>query len=336
MKEVRFSAIGTGGIFNTIQRFIKWNKRARLTCVVDTNEEVAQKWGRKLDVPYCCSCDDMFDEHGDNVDAVYIATPHFTHKSMMEDAIANGMHIFVEKPATTSLKDTIEIMESAEIAEVNIGVDFQNRYNQVAYSMVQNVRRNCLGRIMYGTVAVPWKRTESYYESGKWRKSWELAGGGTLVTHAIHFIDILIWALGKPVSVSGKYATRKHNIEVDDVGMGIIEFESGAIAQILSSASNNPNRRVKIQIFGEKGNILFNGPFPSFTRYQRVRRRRYPLQERGFISYQKIVDAFVNYLLEDTVFYATIQDSLPISAVIDGIYESSRIGKEVKINTSIF
>jgi len=334
MKTVNFSAIGTGGIFKTIQYCMKRNKRVKLMCVMDINEQVAKNWGNRLGVPYCTSTDELFEKY--EMDAVYIATPHFTHKSIMEEAIANGTHIFVEKPITTTLEDAMDIVQKAEKADVKIGVDFQNRYNPVAYNMVRAVQDGLLGKILYGTVAVPWKRTSNYYKQGEWRTKWETAGGGTLITHAIHFIDILVWAFGNPISVMGKYATRKHDIEVEDIGMGLIEFENGAIAQVLSSAVNDPGRSVRVDLFGEKGNILFRGSFPSYSIWQGIRRKNYPLRERSPIIYKNIIDAFVNYILDDTVFFASGRESLKITSVIDGIYKSARSGKAVKINPLIF
>jgi len=335
MKQLNFAAIGTGGIFRTIQFMINKNKRAKLACVVDINEESAKKWGEKLSIPYCCSTDEFYEDHCEDIDAVYIATPHFTHTSMLDDAIDNNINIFIEKPLTTNIKDAIRIVTKAEEAGVKIGVDFQNRYNPQAVNMVRAAQEGHLGKILYGTVNVPWKRTKSYYDI-KWRANWNTAGGGTLMTHAIHFIDILIWALGTPVAVKGKFATRRHDIEVEDVGMGIIEFENGAIAQVLSSAANDPGAGTHISIFGEKGNTIFGGSILSLVKWQRVKRKRYPLDEKSPIHYANIVDAFISYVIDNKPFNATGREALKITAVLDGIYESSRTGKEVKIDTSIF
>ncbi len=335
MKPLNFAAIGTGGIFKTIQFMINKNKRAKLACVVDINEESAKKWSEKLSIPYCCSTDEFYEDHCEDIDAVYIATPHFTHTAMLDDAINNNINIFIEKPLTTNLEDAVRIVNKAEKAGVKIGVDFQNRYNPQAVNMVRAAQDGYLGKIMYGTVNIPWKRTQKYYDVA-WRAKWNTAGGGTLITHAIHMIDILIWALGKPVSVAGKFATRKHDIEVEDVGMGIIEFESGAIAQVLSSAANDPGAGTHLSIFGEKGNVIFGGSILSQTKWQRVKRKRYPLDTKGIVHYDKIMDAFISYVMDNKPFNATGRDALPITAVIDAIYESGRTGKEVKIDTSIF
>jgi len=336
MKELNFAAIGTGGIFKTIQFMINRNKRAKLGCVVDINEASAKKWSEKLGVPYCCSTDEFYEDHCEEIDAVYIATPHFTHTAMLDDAIDNNINIFIEKPLTTNLEDAVRIVNKAEKAGVKIGVDFQNRYNPQAVDIARAAQEGYLGKIMYGTVNVPWKRTNKYYESGPWRAKWDTAGGGTLMTHAIHFIDILIWAIGTPVSVKGKFVTRRHDIEVEDVGMGIIEFESGAIAQVLSSAANDPGAGTHLSVFGEKGNVIFRGSILSRTKWQRVKHKRYPLNAKGPLHYGKIVDAFISYVADNKPFNATGRDSLKITAVLDGIYESSRTGKEVKIDTSIF
>jgi len=337
---MKFAVIGLGWIFKTERFIFKLSKRAEIVAVCDINEELAIKYGKKLRVPYFTSSQQLY-ASDINFDAVYIATSHHSHKPLMMEAITHHKHIFCEKPITDSVSDAEEVIKLAQEKGVKIGVNYQYRYDSGCYTMARAVQDQVIGKILYATVSVPWFRKEKYYDEGPWRKRWESSGGGTLITHASHCLDVLIWALGKPKTVIGSYATRsesniKNGVEVEDVAMGIIEFESGAIAQILSTSCTKPaSHTVKIQIFGEKGNIKYTGPWPlsliKRIKWQRIRGKRYKLNAKGFINYSKILNGFIDWVINNKEYYSTAETALLTLETVLAIYQSARIGQKVII-----
>jgi UDP-N-acetyl-2-amino-2-deoxyglucuronate dehydrogenase len=335
---MKFAVIGLGWIFKTEGFIFKLVKRAEIIAVCDINENLAKKYGNKLKVPFFTSTQQLYES--DLVfDAVYIATPHHTHKPLMMEAISHKKHIFCEKPITDSVQDAEEVIKAAKEQDIKIGINYQYRYDPACYTMARAVQDQYLGKILYATVSVPWYRGEKYYVEGPWRKQWKSAGGGTLITHASHSLDVLIWALGKPRSVIGNYATRsdlskKMGIEVEDVAMGIIEFESGAIAQVLSTSCTRPgSSTVKISIFGEQGNIKYTGPWPisiiKRLKWQRIRSKKYKLPTSGFINYSKILNGFIDWVSEGKEFYSTAESAFLTLKVVLAIYDSARLGQKV-------
>lgn len=332
-KTMRFVVIGTGYIFKSQKYIFKITKRAKIVALVDKNEELVKKYAKKMKIPWFTSSQDLYASDV-KFDAVYIATPHNTHFPLMKEAITHKKHILCDKPITHSVADGEEIIRLANQAKVKIGINYQNRYTRKVFQLVQACHNNQLGKILYAKVSVPWYRDERYFSKGPWRKKWETAGGGCVLTTGSHYIDILLWALGKPVSVFGKYATRLHDkiaVEVEDVGMGIIEFKNGVIAQILSTSCTKPkDSAAYIEVYGEKGTLKLKliGPFGILKKYN-ISRLKYKLKVPGFLNFSRVLNAFIDWIWEDKLFFNTPEYALETLKVVLGLYESARIKKEI-------
>ncbi|MBD3349951.1 MAG: hypothetical protein GF364_00515 [Candidatus Lokiarchaeota archaeon] len=334
-KKMKFAAIGLGWIFNTQKWIFRLLKRAEIVAIVDKNEDLAKRRAKGLRVPWFTSSKQLYENEVD-FDAVYIATPHHLHAPLMKEAIEHKKHIFCDKPITHTIEDAEEVIKLAKENDIKIGINYQYRYDPKVYSLVQACHENLLGKILYGKVEVPWYRDRKYYEQGKWRKYWKSAGGGTLLIHASHSIDVLLWALGNPKSIMGKYDTRLHRdlgVEVEDVGMGIIEFKSGALVQVLSTACTKPKKGiVRIEIYGENGALKYKGPWPlSYLRWYGIQRKRYRLDTDGFIVFSKILNGFIDWVWYDKKFYSTAETALTTLKTVLGIYRSSNLKKEIII-----
>ena len=84
-----------------------------------------------------------------------------------------------------------------------------------------------------GDAYVKWFRTQEYYDSGAWRGTWKLDGGGALMNQAIHSVDLLPWLMGPVEQVSAYAATLTHQrIEVEDVATATLRFANGALGVI--------------------------------------------------------------------------------------------------------
>jgi len=108
-----------------------------------------------------------------------------------------------------------------------------------------------------GDAYVKWYRTQEYYDSGAWRGTWKLDGGGALMNQAIHSVDLLVWLMGPVVSVTARTATLAHeNIEVEDVAVANLEFENGALGVIEATTAAYPGYLKRIEIHGSAGSAV--------------------------------------------------------------------------------
>ena len=77
-------------------------------------------------------------------------------------------------------------------------------------------------------VNVFWTRPHAYYDSAKWRGTWEF-DGGAFMNQASHYIDLLDWLIGPVESVMSYTGTLARDIEVEDSGVAAIRWRSGAM-----------------------------------------------------------------------------------------------------------
>ena len=104
-----------------------------------------------------------------------------------------------------------------------------------------------------------WFRTQDYYDSGVWRGTLELDGGGALINQSIHTIDLLQWMMGGVESIYGQIGTFTHeNLEGEDNAVATLRFKSGAIGVIEGSTSVQPSRPRRIELHGEKGSAIID------------------------------------------------------------------------------
>lgn len=188
------------------------------------------------------------------VDAVSICTPSGAH---MEPAIAAaqaGKHVVVEKPLEVTSKRCDRIIEACEKAGVTLATIFPSRFHESAQLLKQAVDAGRFGKITLADAYVKWYRTQAYYDSGAWRGTWKLDGGGALMNQAIHSVDLLLWLAGPVEEVVANVATLAHErIEVEDVAVASLRFASGALGTIEATTAAFPGELKRIEIHGSQG-----------------------------------------------------------------------------------
>src|SRR4051794_32127779 len=102
--------------------------------------------------------------------------------------------------------------------------------------------------MVLGEASIKWHRTQEYYDSGSWRGTKAMDGGGALMNQGVHYIDLLLWLMGEVESVKAEIATRTHDIEVEDLGVAVLRFASGALGSIIGSTTIYPGLKEKLEI----------------------------------------------------------------------------------------
>ncbi|HMF33092.1 MAG TPA: Gfo/Idh/MocA family oxidoreductase [Candidatus Lokiarchaeia archaeon] len=339
--RLKIGVVGTGWIAGTMTWFMKLNKRTKISAACDVNPDLLRRFSKRYRVPATFDDVDSLLATAD-VDAVYLAIPHHLHFPFLLKCLDAGKHVFCEKPLVINLEEARQVIAKAQQLELKVGVNYQYRYAPPLYSMVRTIQAGGLGKLYYGTARCPWYRGQQYYDQGPWRSKWATAGGGTTLIHASHSIDIMAWAMGTPVSVTGEIATLREDIpglEVEDTAAGVVRFDSGALGFIfasMNSASKENQKRdtaVNFQEFaGSMGRIACRGPFPVGVHYTGVKRLKVKPPGRGFLNYGRIVDSFAGWVLNDEEFLTPAEESLKVLSIIFGLYESAQIGQRISIN----
>ena len=178
----------------------------------------------------------------------------------LEPAIAAaraGKHLIIEKPLEITLRRCDRIIRECEKAGVVLSAIFPSRFHGPSIEMKRAVDAGRFGRLTIGDAIVKWYRTQEYYDSGAWRGTWKLDGGGALMNQAIHSVDLLTWLMGPVVEIRAKTALLAHkNIEVEDTAVATLEFENGALGIIEATTSVYPGYLKRIEIHGTAGSAV--------------------------------------------------------------------------------
>jgi UDP-N-acetyl-2-amino-2-deoxyglucuronate dehydrogenase len=188
------------------------------------------------------------------VDIVTICTPSGSHLEPGLEAAKAGKHILVEKPLEVSTARCDKLIQACDRANIRLGTIFPSRYHASALLLKHAIDTDRFGSIAMASAYVKWFRTQAYYDSGQWRGTWKLDGGGALMNQAIHSVDLLLWLMGPVKSISAFTSLRAHErIEVEDTATAILEFESGVLGTIEASTAAYPGTLKRIEIAGSAG-----------------------------------------------------------------------------------
>ncbi len=159
------------------------------------------------------------------VDAVCIVLPNDLHAAAAVAAARAGKAVMVEKPMASSLADCDAIVAAVHETGVPFMVAHPYRFMRAYAEAIRLVREGAIGRPVVGTAAMVKDWTFSS------REPWHLApGGGMWLTNGCHLVDRLCLLLdARPLDVRAVVGPRFHPQEADDVGVGLIGFEGGAV-----------------------------------------------------------------------------------------------------------
>lgn len=199
---------------------------------------------------------------GSAVDLVIIATPSGLHIEQALEVLEAGKHVVIEKPLDVNLNRANEILAAAADAEAKglvASVISQHRFDPASRAVDEARRAGRFGRLTSAIASVSWWRSQGYYDSGAWRGTWAMDGGGAVMNQGVHTVDLLLWFLGRPVEISARTALLAHDgLEVEDTAVATVTFESGALAVLHATTAAYPGLTVRLQVMGSKGSAVID------------------------------------------------------------------------------
>jgi UDP-N-acetyl-2-amino-2-deoxyglucuronate dehydrogenase len=336
--------IGTGGIAEAhIFAYQKEPERARIVALVDVAK------GRADAIAELYGIESVYAEYREvlereNVDAVSICTPPFTHVEMSVAALRAGKHVLCEKPVAPTLVGVDAIEEAHKASGRVFAAAFQLRFGRGAQQLQLLLDEGRFGRLHLGIAETLWYRDDEYYSSGPWRGKWETEAGGVTVSQAIHLIDLLLWYFGEPVSVFAEAGVFRTPTEGDDVSVAVVRFKSGAIGQITSTVSAFGDERSRVEVYGSEMTAISSGsayspssepfqlsaPDPAAAEEaQRYADERVPSGYR--VLHRGAIRDFLDAIREGREPLAGIEASRNALHVTAGIYKSAMTGTPVTL-----
>src|SRR4029078_8789056 len=181
-----------------------------------------------------------------------------THSDRVPTPPPPGLHVYGEKRFVADAAEGYALREQADAAGLVVQVGFQYRF-QPSYARVRSlIEAGTVGPIFRSAlVATNWFRPQDYFEAAGWRKEWRHAGGGVLMSQAIHQLDALLWFTGLPARVTARASRARHDIEVEDDAMALLEFPDGGRGTIVASLVD-PVGSDRIEIHGENCSLMMD------------------------------------------------------------------------------
>lgn len=339
-RKVRFALVGCGRIANNHIGAIKsHSERCEIVDVCDVSPETLKAATEQTGANGHTNLADMLART--EADCVVLTTPSGLHSSQAIQCARSGFDVLTEKPMATRWSDGLAMVEACDNAGVKLLVVKQNRRNATLQLLKKAIETRRFGRIYSVSINVFWARPQEYYDSAKWRGTWEF-DGGAFMNQASHYIDLLHWLIGPVESVMAYTGTLARDIEVEDSGVAALRWRNGAIGTLNVTMLTYPkNFEGSITILGEKGSVRIGGVAVNEIQHwefadkqaedDEVRQASYATTSVYGFGHPLYYDNVIKVLRDEAAPETDGREGLKSLELLIALYRSARDGRRVAL-----
>ncbi|WP_426486049.1 Gfo/Idh/MocA family protein [Flavobacterium sp. 2] len=250
-QKIKWGIIGLGNIANQFATDLMLLEDAELTAVASRDLEKAKDFAQKYN---CSKAYDSYDAifADEEVEIIYIATPHDSHAELSIRALENRKHVLCEKPLALSYSDAKRMIEASKKNNKFFMEAFWTRFIPSVKEVLQKVENGEIGEVKYINADFAFRGSETENQ----RLFDKKLGGGALFDIGVYPLFLSYILLGKPKEIISKAI--KHKNDIDLQTSMILQYES---AQSILHASIVSDSDMKAVIAGTKGRIELNSPW---------------------------------------------------------------------------
>lgn len=324
----RLAICGLGNIGSVHLENLRSLPNCEISGVFDLSAKVAARFSSEPGINFFPSIEAMMSDPG--TDAIVIATPTQTHRSLTLLALAHGKHVFLEKPIAGSLEDAEAICDAAKNSSLCVQVGFCERFNPQHIEAKRHVTEGALGKVraIYSSRVAPYSLGDP---------GWELG----IFDTAVHNIDLILWLFDRePESVEVSAVRlypdasgRPHSAAIT------LRFSDGAIATDHITWLQDDRHplhqcaRSRMSILGEEGSFeidLSQRPSALLTKSGFHMPDTVLLGASGYYGCLKLqFESFLRSVAQGHPVMAPVEDALQaervILAVIKSLQQNSRV-----------
>ena len=194
MSRIKLGLIGCGGMANAHRsRFDQLEERLELVATVDVVGDRARAVAELF--PGSRAATDYRDIL-DDVEAVLVVLPHHLHHPVALEALEAGKHVLLEKPMANSETECLDLINAREKSGKVLMIAYCMRFHPLVVRMKELLDQKAYGDVFQVSI---WTEQLTRYPEDHWASSAATLGGGQLFSHGCHYIDILLWYLGRPL-----------------------------------------------------------------------------------------------------------------------------------------
>ncbi|MBB5264627.1 putative dehydrogenase [Catenibacillus scindens] len=378
MKEIRIAVIGTGSISHRHMKVWAHIPQVKVIAAAEIDEKRLRVWSEKYGIA------DTYTDFRemlkrDDIDAVDVCVHNNLHAPICIAVMKAGLHCYCEKPMSASYYDSKLMMDCAKTCGVKFAVQISSLFSEQTRTGLRLIKDGILGEIYHArSVIANYRRRPSIdgpFNGGTpdFMKT-EMAGHGQSIDTGIYHLGQMLFLLGLP-KLHGVFGKEYHkipspirgrNIEVEDMCVGLAEFEGGLTLDIQEANACNVIQLPTSYITGDKGalswwnidevggdwsmgqgpggylpenmqpGMRFTGEYHGIhidcdlrTYYNQMQNRCYDSQVMVWYDNQMHWYKYLIGELKEDERYNTPEIALNVSLLTDGIFLSSREGRFV-------
>jgi len=267
-------------------------------------------------------------------DGVIICTENNRHRPLVEMAASRGVHVLCEKPIATTLEDAQAVVDACERAGVFLMTAFPMRFSAPLLEIKAGLDRGDFGDIYCFNAT---NQGELPTKHRAWFVDPELAGGGAIMDHTVHLVDIMRWFTGSEVQTMYARSNKIFHAEEVEVETGALEmltFENGAFATIDASWSRPQYwptwGGLTFEMVTQRGAVIVDAFRQNLNVY------RYEWQRSGWAYWgsdmnHAMISEFASAIRENRSPHVTGVDGLRAVEATLAAYESDRTGQTIQV-----
>jgi len=350
MKKVSVAVIGCGTIARSahLPSYFK-NPLADIKYVVDIKPEAAREMADKYGVPNVLTdYRELLEDK--ELEAVSICTPNYTHAPIAIDLLNAGKNVLCEKPAAVNYELVKQMKEAADKNGKILNIGVVNRFNKAVNYIKDIIEAGELGKIYH--IYCSFRAHRSIPGMGGWFTTKAMSGGGVLIDWGVHFLDLILYCV-QPVKIlsvsSSAYSELAKDMkeytfvdmwagppnyqgvyDVEEFVTGLIRTSGPTISFNGAWAQNIGESAMFIEFLGDKGGIKlqYGGGFTVYTSKNGALYEMIPSFSTNDMFYDEI-DDFLKAAIENRKNRANVDNILITAQIMDAIYKSAELGREV-------
>jgi predicted dehydrogenase len=336
-KALRTIQVGIGGMGGGHLRTLLENPHFNLVAVCDAYPRRADvSAGRKrtaeAGIPFFTDYREAFDQI--EADLAFICTPHHWHAPMTIAALEGGMHVFVEKPATSSAADADRMVAAQRKARKVVVVGFNPTTSRDCVALKDHIARGDLGEIREVVAIVNWYRADDYYRRAQWVGRAKVDGkwcrDGVMFNQASHSVAAALllantsprprMSVGRKARAALYRAHAVRTLEMEDLACAVVELDGPSKTRLCfyaTTCNQRQNGSSWIRVFGDKGAATLGAR--HIDMYDGTKR---PLRFPAKLASKH--DNLYEAITRGAMPYSPLAEGVKATYTIDAIYRAAR------------
>lgn len=212
--SIRIAVIGVGGLGHLQTKTYAQIEDVTIVAAADISQKARVLFEEDFDAPAYEHYRELLHEHGDQLDAVTIVTPHTIHYEQAKACMARDLHVLMEKPMVTDIGHAVDLVETAAERDLVLQVGYQRHFHPAFREIRRIVQSGRIGELHAVNSYLGQDWIDLHRDN--WRTDPSLSGGGQLYDTGSHLLDALLWTTSaKPASVTAQITFAKPQVDIN-------------------------------------------------------------------------------------------------------------------------